>query len=164
MRRAAMYGMIGALSLTFGAVVVSPENFTRQNSKPVQESVIPTVVRETDTAVTRAYTCPHTDGNHTPDCPYWDESQTNVCPHTDGNHTLDCPYWDGTCAHMDGNHTPDCPYWDGTCAHTDGNHTPDCPNWTEPQNNSNSNGSSSSNWGNGGHHGGGHHGGGHHGW
>ena len=37
MRRAAMYGMIGALSLTFGTIVIPSENFVRQNNRGVQE-------------------------------------------------------------------------------------------------------------------------------
>lgn len=197
MRRVAMYGMIGALSLTFGTIVIPSENFIRQNSKGVEESIIPTVSREldtedakaaadtktaentevpedvskvqgtaADTAVGTAATvdananqaaaCPHTDGNHTPDCPYYTGGYD--CGHTDGNHPSDCPNWDGNCGHTDGNHPSDCPNWDGYCGHTDGNHPQDCPNWSGSQGNSGS-GSSA---GYSGHHGGGHHGGGHH--
>ena len=49
MRRAAMYGMVGALTLTFGTIVIPSENFVRQNNRDVQESVIPTVSKETET-------------------------------------------------------------------------------------------------------------------
>ena len=206
MRRAAMYGMVGTMTLTFGTIVIPSENFVRQNNRGVQESVIPAVSKEVeaptveDVTQTEAvdaqneadstntvnaaagnaagtYVCPHTDGNHTPDCPYWDGNCGHTdgnhptdcpnwdgnCGHADGNHPTDCPNWDGSCGHTDGNHPSDCPNWDGSCGHTDGNHPSSCPNWTGSQGNSGGSGNSASqSSGNGGHHGGGHHGGGHH--
>ena len=48
MRRAAMYGMVGAMTLTFGTIVIPSENFVRQNNRGVQESVIPAVSKEVE--------------------------------------------------------------------------------------------------------------------
>lgn len=177
MRRAAMYGMIGALSLTFGTIVIPSENFIRLNTKGLEDSVIPAVTREleADTAKVPEDTNVADDtskvqqaaaADKTPDTTVATDANTSqavTCPHTDGNHTSDCPYYTGgtggyDCGHTDGNHTADCPYWDGNCGHTDGNHPTDCPNWSSSQGNSGSGSSSSY----GGHHGGGHHGGGHH--
>ena len=170
MRRAAMYGMVGAMTLTFGTIVIPSENFVRQNNRGVQESVIPAVSKEVeaptveDVTQTEAVDAQNeADSTNTVNAAAGNAAGTYVCPHTDGNHTPDCPYWDGNCGHTDGNHPSDCPNWDGSCGHTDGNHPSSCPNWTGSQGNSGGSGNSASqSSGNGGHHGGGHHGGGHH--
>ena len=134
MRRAAMYGMIGALSLTFGTIVIPSENFVRQNNRGVQESVIPTVSKETKEETVK------------------DVPKTKVA---DTQNEADSTNAANTAAvNADGAYV---------CPHTDGNHPSNCPNWTGSQGNSGGSGNSASQgWGNGRHHGGGHHGGGHH--
>ncbi len=153
MIRGAMFGMVGAMALTFGTVVITPEKFVEQSVAPVQESIIPTVSREADTEdlaeLPAAGSSADTSQSQEQAVPDSGAVQTSACPHTDGNHTPDCPNWDGCQG----------------CGYTDGSHTQDCPYWVGGHGGSGSSGSSSGNGGGyGGHHGGGHHGGGHHGW
>lgn len=75
MGKAAMCGMIGALSITIGTIVIPSENFVRLKANEAKRSAVE--------AVTLEYKAPSAD-----------ENQTNTCPHTNGNHTSDCPYWD----------------------------------------------------------------------
>ena len=129
MRRAAMYGMIGALSLTFGTIVIPSENFIRQNSRGVEESIIPTVSRELEADDTKVPedTKAADDTSKVQEAAAADQTPDTAAADVNANQTVTCP-------HTDGNHTPDCPYYNGAtggyaCGHTDGNHPQDCPNW-----------------------------------